>query len=546
MIAIDGKYNNCRRTGMTDPEGRTGFCSWTDDDQLAAVALPSGGGIVTNTYNGDGMRFSRTDANGTNSFAWNGKVLDAQLGAGNTVSTWYTQGMGEYGDIISARDAVAGASSLQLYDASGNVNQTTDAGANITATLSYDAFGNVTDNSGPANPTVAWQGKQGYQFEQPLGLQYVRQRWYDPATRQFISQDPLGFGGGDVNLFRYAGNNPVNRNDPSGQDMIDDLTLPKVSLAARPLVPPATAPASQLSHPETKQYWQVVALHDAGIDPAQWHPRQGYDANRHIIHLVYRYYKELYLHNQKALLWAGMARLAGAAAVGGMILAKSLQDSSLAKERHYISHARKEFAIIQSDPAYDPGRYLAIGIYLADLAEAAAAARMAVAAGKLKIDLIKMNKAIFEDLAWQHAAYEHGGLKEMEKLASVHLLTLHELRAWKQIASGVRQNVEKGNLYLLYREQHHVLQKGGYYRDIRNLFPLTGQAMGAMMMVTGSPVPGGESFEQVDPFGDITRFNQRWKWIQIGVVQPFEHTSLQQRQAWVREPFWSRVEEFSP
>ena len=70
--------------------------------------------------------------------------------------------MGEYGDIISTRDASAGASSLQLYDASGNVNQTTDAGANITATLSYDTFGSVTDNSGAQNPTVAWQGKQGY------------------------------------------------------------------------------------------------------------------------------------------------------------------------------------------------------------------------------------------------------------------------------------------------------------------------------------------------------------------------------------------------
>ena len=100
------------------------------------MTLPNGGGeTVSNTYNGDGLRFSRTDANGTNSFAWNGKVLDTQLGAGNTVSTWYTQGMGEYGDIISTRDAGAGASSLQLYDASGNVNQTTDAGANITAGL---------------------------------------------------------------------------------------------------------------------------------------------------------------------------------------------------------------------------------------------------------------------------------------------------------------------------------------------------------------------------------------------------------------------------
>ncbi len=91
----------------------------------------------------------------------------------------------------------------------------------------------ITDHSGPANPTVAWQGRRGYQFEStlgPAGLQYVRQRWYGPNTRQFISPDPLGLpnatvprgiesgqvSGGDVNLFRYAGNNPVNRNDPSG------------------------------------------------------------------------------------------------------------------------------------------------------------------------------------------------------------------------------------------------------------------------------------------------------------------------------------------
>ncbi len=75
--------------------------TWTDDNQLAAISLPNDGGIVTNTYNGDGLKFSRRDANGTGSFAWNGKVLDAQLGAGNTVSSWYTQGMGEYGDVIS-------------------------------------------------------------------------------------------------------------------------------------------------------------------------------------------------------------------------------------------------------------------------------------------------------------------------------------------------------------------------------------------------------------------------------------------------------------
>ncbi|HID69313.1 MAG TPA: RHS repeat-associated core domain-containing protein, partial [Desulfobacterales bacterium] len=38
----------------------------------------------------------------------------------------------------------------------------------------------------------------------------------DPITGRFISEDPLGFGGGDVNLYVYAQNNPVNFVDPMG------------------------------------------------------------------------------------------------------------------------------------------------------------------------------------------------------------------------------------------------------------------------------------------------------------------------------------------
>jgi RHS repeat-associated protein len=41
-------------------------------------------------------------------------------------------------------------------------------------------------------------------------------RDYDVVQARFLSQDPLGFDGGDFNLFRYVGNNPVNVTDPSG------------------------------------------------------------------------------------------------------------------------------------------------------------------------------------------------------------------------------------------------------------------------------------------------------------------------------------------
>jgi uncharacterized protein RhaS with RHS repeats len=37
-----------------------------------------------------------------------------------------------------------------------------------------------------------------------------------PRNERFLSPDPLGFSGGDANLYRYAGNDPINQSDPSG------------------------------------------------------------------------------------------------------------------------------------------------------------------------------------------------------------------------------------------------------------------------------------------------------------------------------------------
>ena len=41
---------------------------------------------------------------------------------------------------------------------------------------------------------------------------------YDPEGGRFLSIDPIGFNSGDLNLYRYVGNNSVNYIDPYGLD----------------------------------------------------------------------------------------------------------------------------------------------------------------------------------------------------------------------------------------------------------------------------------------------------------------------------------------
>jgi uncharacterized protein RhaS with RHS repeats len=47
-------------------------------------------------------------------------------------------------------------------------------------------------------------------------LQNNLNRWYDPSIGRWLSEDPIGFAGGDANLYRYVGNAPNNAVDPAG------------------------------------------------------------------------------------------------------------------------------------------------------------------------------------------------------------------------------------------------------------------------------------------------------------------------------------------
>lgn len=45
---------------------------------------------------------------------------------------------------------------------------------------------------------------------------FYRARNYDPYSQKFLSEDPIGFSKGELNLYAYVGNNPLIYSDPYG------------------------------------------------------------------------------------------------------------------------------------------------------------------------------------------------------------------------------------------------------------------------------------------------------------------------------------------
>jgi RHS repeat-associated protein len=89
----------------------------------------------------------------------------------------------------------------------------TDSTGSVVNSYIYKSFGEIYSQTGAVQQSFTFTGRE---FDPESGFYYYRARYYDPKSGRFFTKDPIGFGGGDVNLFRYVGNNPVNWIDRSG------------------------------------------------------------------------------------------------------------------------------------------------------------------------------------------------------------------------------------------------------------------------------------------------------------------------------------------
>lgn len=117
-------------------------------------------------------------------------------------------------DQVLAQEEANGNVFWHLGDKLGTVRDLVDIGGNLVNHLTYDSFGNVIAQT---NSTVHNRYQfTGREFDSETGLYYYRARYYNSGTGNFISNDPIGFASGDVNLYIYVRNDTINSLDPTG------------------------------------------------------------------------------------------------------------------------------------------------------------------------------------------------------------------------------------------------------------------------------------------------------------------------------------------
>jgi RHS repeat-associated protein len=198
----------------TDSSGTTTY-TYNDLNQLLSIASPDGSatsfqysplGFLVGTSTTTGGTTSQTnylvDPTGL------GNVVGSYNGSG-TLIAHYIHGLG----LVSQ----TGSTGTGYYDfnASGNTVGITGASGSYVNKYNYLPFGETTTVAAALPNPFTFVGQFGV-MQIGGNLLSMRAREYTPATGQFLSEDPLGLGGGDTNLRRYVLNNPSAFADPLG------------------------------------------------------------------------------------------------------------------------------------------------------------------------------------------------------------------------------------------------------------------------------------------------------------------------------------------
>lgn len=203
-----------------DPNGNliAGFdsSSYIYDAQNRLTSASKGGTTETFKYDGLNRQVSRTIGTGSPVYSiYDGWELIAEYASGATTPTTAY--------LSSENGMVKNLTANQYYyqDALGSTSHLADGSGGLLEWYRYDLHGTPTFYNSlnvqiPASSYGVRHLFTGQQWHKDIGIYDLRFRAYSPDIGRFLQPDPISFRGDRTNLYRYAGNNPQNWQDPSG------------------------------------------------------------------------------------------------------------------------------------------------------------------------------------------------------------------------------------------------------------------------------------------------------------------------------------------
>jgi RHS repeat-associated protein len=226
--------------------------SATYDYEKRPSSITLGGITTTYSYDGLGNRV-KAQASTTRNFhhdPW-GKLLFETNASGQVTANYIYAGNRL---VASGTGTTAGGYVFYHQDKTGNTLALTDTSGVVVAAYAYSPYGAVLNKSGVMTTPYTYVGVYGV-MDEGNDLFYMKNRYYDAATGRFIQRDPIGFAGGQTNLYAYVGDNPVSGVDPEGmKKRCSDLLNPPNNMYAPPEIRSGTLDilaSSPLDTPES-------------------------------------------------------------------------------------------------------------------------------------------------------------------------------------------------------------------------------------------------------------------------------------------------------
>jgi RHS repeat-associated protein len=183
----------------------TNTYTWNARNELASISGP--GLTATFQYDASGKRINKT-VNGTSTnFLYDGPNVVQELSGTTPTANLLNGGV----DNVFTRTDANGART-PLKDHLGSTLALADDAGTLQTQYTYDPFGNTTSTGSTSANSSKFTGRE----DDGTGLYYYRARYYSPSLQRFISEDPIGLAAGDVNVYAYVLNDPINIADPSG------------------------------------------------------------------------------------------------------------------------------------------------------------------------------------------------------------------------------------------------------------------------------------------------------------------------------------------